>query len=545
MPAKSPPSSPLPHSTPKSHPPPRSISIYARLSHRIARRYRRSYLSLKNSSLWREVPRIILAAVLIVSLWRAASRVFVPTDSFDDEADMDLFESRRSVALIAWMNHSRSMDVRLHPSDPSLSYNQTEHRSARKQWNYVFRELTRRSITPTLTKYQKRKVREMYYATRLVPAPKLKANQHTSCNYMDDIKASDPLSEFSCAPTSHKCPDGGFTPMGGFVPAEGFGVSWEDVVIVMMVGEGREEYLQALADTWVSKLHPAATLVLACDNGLPIVPEALRERPNVIEFHYAGPSGLDNLDMKAITTWKYVWERFEKSNKKYFLKIDDDTYLVAHNLMRFLTKLDRMFVAHDEPLYFGHPFCGHGDLAALDYARWCYAGGGAYGLNLEALGMMVQQILDGCSYFTDYVKKAPNNHPEDDAYGGRYEDVMVGRCLREAAVYGGTNGTSLLACGSFFPYSPLRYYESFDNNLSAMTRKLGDSYITLHNIMPSAMRYLDDFLFDFPIGGTAPFSLENPRLTEELLRICRLEGKKMYCDMDAAKIDVPLSDATD
>lgn len=535
MPAKSRPNVALPsHSTPRSHPTVRSTSLYARIRHRVVKPYRRCFFSLKNSSALREIPRVILASILIVSLWRGASRLFVPSETFDDEADMALFESRRRDALAAWINQSRSRDNRLHPSDPSLSYNQTEHIAARIQWNYVYRELTRRSIPVTLTKYQKRKVREMYDATRYFPAPKLKLHQDTSCNYLDDIKAEDPLVSFSCAPTSHKCPDGGFAEMTGFVPAEGFGASWKDVVIVMMVGEGREEYLQALADTWVSKLDPAATVVLACDDGLPVVPQAFKDRPNVIEFRYAGPSGLDNLDMKAITTWKYVWERFEKSDKKYFLKIDDDTYLVAHNLMRFLNKLDRMFVVHDEPLYFGHPFCGHGDLEALDYARYCYAGGGAYGLNLEALGMMVQQILEGCSYFMKYVRKAPHYHPVDDAYGGRYEDVMVGRCLREAIGYDGRNGTSLLACGSFFPYSPLRYYESFGRDLSAMTKKLGDSYITLHNIMPSAMRYLDEFLFDFPIGGTAPFSLENPRLSEEMLRICRLEGKKMYCDLDTA-----------
>ncbi len=512
----------------------RSTPLHVRIRHRLQRRYRLWKISLKTAFSFSEVVQFALGVVLFVSVWRSIAQHWAPHEPFDDVADMEMYEQRRRDALAMWLN--KTSESELHPSDGARSFNMTEVKEARAQWDFVYRELTRRANPPKLTKYKVRLLRELYARTHYVATPKLNAHLHTTCNYLNNIADDGDLSSFSCAPTSHKCDDGGFSPSAGFAPVEGYGVSWDDVVIVVMLGAGRADFLQGLTDTWVARLDPAATLVLSRDNGAPELPPALANRPNTVVYDYRGPAGLDNLDVKALTTWKYIHNRYQVTNKKYFLKIDDDTYLVTHNLLRFLNKVDKWFAPHEEPLYFGHPFCGHGDLEALGYARWCYAGGGAYGLNTEALGMMVRQILGGCAYFYDYVAKAPDLKPVDDAYGGRYEDVMVGRCLRQAKTRAQVNGTSLLACGSFFPYAPLHYFEQFGHDVGAMTHKLGDTYITLHNLMPSAMRYLDDFLFEYPVGGIVPFTLENPRLQDEMLRICRMEGKKMHCDYESDKM---------
>ena len=447
---------------------------------------------------------------------------------------MEWYEQRRRDALANYLNASD--ENQLHPSDAARRFNMTEVKEAREQWNFVYRELTRKPNPPVLTKYKTRLLRELYERTHYVPKVKLNLNLHTTCNYLNDIEDDGDLSSFQCAPTSHKCGDGGFNTTTGFAPVEGYGVTWDDVVIVLMIGRDRTEFLQGIADTWVARLDPAATLLIARDNGYPELPSSIAARENTVVYEYDGPAGMDALDVKALTTWKYIHTRYQMTNKKYYLKIDDDTYLVPHNLLRFLNKLDKWFAPYEEPLYFGHPFCGHGDLEALGYARWCYAGGGAYGLNTEALGMMVRQVLGGCAYFYDYVAKSPTYHPVGDAYGGRYEDVMVGRCLRQAKTRAQVNGTSLLACGSFFPYAPLHYFNTFGKDVAAMTHKLGDTYITLHNVMPSAMRYLDEFLFEYPVGGIVPFSLENPRLQDEMLRICHMEGKKMHCDFESDKV---------
>lgn len=518
---------PLPHY--QRH---RTTPLFARIRNSLLRHYRRFSRFLKSSPSIRELPRVVLASILVLSLFRALLHHFVSHEPFDDITDMALYNQKRTDALADWLN--RSAEEVIHPSDPTRAFNMSQVLAARKQWDWIYRMITSREHPPVLTKYKKRILRELFLATRYVSTPKVSLGIHKSCNYLNTLPDDQgELTSFTCAPTSHKCPDEEYAKATGFTPMEGNGVSWDEVVLVLVVGAGRDDFLHAITETWLARLDPSATVVIARDMYEPRIPQALLDRPNVEVLNYAGPTGLGSLDTKAFTTWKQVHQLYEKSNKKYFLKVDDDSYLVAHNLLRFLIKLDRWFASKQEPIYFGHPFCGHGDLAALGYATWCYAGGGAYGLNLEALGMLVRQITGGCVYWYDYVGRARNFRPVDDAYGGRYEDVMVGRCLRQAKNRAQRNGTSLLACGSFFPYAPLHYYETFGRDLKAMTKKLGDSYITLHNLMPSAMRYLDEFLNEYPIGGIAPFSLENPRLENELLRICRLEGKKMQCNYES------------
>lgn len=515
-----------PRSSARSHIPFRAMPMHTRVRLRFLRRCRVFFLKLKTGVPWSDVPRLILGLALVMLLYTSVKHMWTPHEPFDDVADMMRFDEMRKIALQNFLNQSETT----HPSDITRNFNMTQVRWARAEWNYVYRELMHTNKTINLTKGDRRALSWLLKLAKYVLARKLKTSLHTSCNYLNDVADPADLSAFTCAPTSHKCPDGSFEYTTGFAPVEGGHISWDDIVIVIMLSADRSEYISAVADTWIRRLDPSASVVIARDGDQPPLPESLMKRQNVVVHDYRGLFGLDNLDLKAVSMWSFVLKHFQESGKKYFIKIDDDAYLVGYNLLRFLTKLDRMFGSSEEPIYFGHPFCGHGDLEALGYGRWCYAGGGAYGLNVEALGMLVRQTSEGCDYFDEYVNKAAGNHPVDDVYGGRYEDVMVGRCLRQAKNKEHLNGTSLLACGSFFPYAPLHYYEAFGRDVRAVSKKLDDSAITLHNLMPSAMRYMDTFLFESPIGGVSPFSELNPRFEGELLRICRLEGKKMHCD---------------
>lgn len=483
---------------------------------RLARRARRSSLR----------PAVVAAgAVCLVAglalLWLRRTAVF------DDVADIALVAAEERAVVERRANETSS-----HFADPLRLANVSTVREARVAWDYIFGELIRKPVMPVLTKYKKRLLKELYAKTFYSRVNKLSSGRDVSCNYVNNVHLQDALglTDFECADTSHRCPDGRFDVTPAFMPIEGSWVTWRDVVLVLMVGAGREEFVNAAAETWMARLHPDATIYIARDNGLPSLPQSLLDRDNVVVWEYMGPVGFDKLDLKAFLVWQHAYQKFVSHGKKYFLKIDDDSFLVGHNLIRFLIKVDRWFSGREEALYFGHPFCGHGDLEALGYATYCYAGGGAYGLSIEAIQILIQQIKGGCAYFYDYVAKSPTWRPVDDKYGGRYEDVMVGRCLRQAKTRHKQNGTSLLACGSFFPYAPLHYYDQFGRSPERMYNKLGNNIITLHNLEPSAIRYLDHFIFEYPIGGgIEPFSPENSRLSE-LLEVCHLRGKKMYCD---------------
>lgn len=445
---------------------------------------------------------------------------------FDDVADMRIVAEEDDAFVLRRQNETAEL-----VGDPFRNLNATDIRESRLAWDYIYGEIVRKPVQPVLTKYKTRLLRELLKRTHYVLARKLAPAMDVSCNYLNDIDDQDSLHSFTCSGTSHRCPDGSFSPHDAFAPKEGSSITWSSVVIMLVVSAGREPFLRAAAETWISRLHPDATLFFARDDSEPEFPESILHRPNTVIYNYGGPVGMDSLDLKAFQALSKAYEMFALKGKKYFVKIDDDSFLFGHNLIRFLNKVEHWFSGREQAIYFGHPFCGHGDLEALNYEKWCYAGGGAYGLSVEALQILITQIKGGCEYFYGYVAKAPDMHPANDRYGGRYEDIMVGRCLRQARTRSQLRGTSLLACGSFFPYAPLHYYKSFGNSKEAMCKKLQGDVITIHNLEPSAIRYLDHMVFEYPLGGEfTPFAPENERV-QELIDICSMAGKKMSCDL--------------
>lgn len=469
---------------------------------------------------------VFVLALLLYLFIPSVTQLFThPQSPFDDVADMRLVAEEEAEYIRQKLNASS-----FNSADPFRLLNATDIREARKSFDYIYGEVVRKPVPPVFTKYKTRLMRELYARTHYILAKKLAPSLDVSCNYLNAVDDTGSLYTFRCSDTSHRCPDGAYSVKPAFAPAEGTSITWSQVIIVLLVSAGRESFLEAAADTWISRLHPDATLFIARDQLEPVLPQSIMHRRNTYIYAYPGPTGLQYLDIKAFETWNKVFELFSTSGKKYFLKIDDDSFLFGHNLIRFLNKLEHWFSGREQAIYFGHPFCGHGDLKALGYATWCYAGGGAYGLSIEALQIMLTQIKGGCVYFYDYVRNG-NGRPVEDRYGGRYEDVMIGRCLRQARTRTQNRGTSLLACGSFFPYAPLHYYNSFGQSKEAMCRKLDGDPITIHNLAPSAIRYLEHIFYEYPLGGEiTPFSAENERM-DEMIRVCQMDGKKMSCDL--------------
>lgn len=466
---------------------------------------------------------IVLAYLVIISVSSLLLRGHF--SSFDDIEDMRLLAEEEAEFVRQKRNES---SIAL--ADPLRLYNATNIIESRKKFDYIYGEITRSPNPLIFTKYKKRLLRELFARTHYKRVNKYSATVDVSCNYLNDLSDEKSLHTFKCSDTSHRCLDGRFSLQSTFDPAEGTSVTWKEIVIVLLVSAEREPFLEAAAETWISRLHAEATLFFAKDGQEPSLPLSIVNRPNTNVYSYPGLVGLQYLDVKALETWNKVYEKFALSGKKYFLKIDDDSFLFGHNFIRFLNKVEHWFSGREQALYFGHPFCGHGDLAALGYEKWCYAGGGAYGLSIEALQIMLTQIKDGCDYFYDYVIKG-DGRPVEDGYGGRYEDVMIGRCLRQARTRTQVRGTSLLACGSFFPYAPLHYYEKFGQSKETMCKKLNGDPITIHNLEPSAIRYMDHIAFEYPLGGDAsPFSPNNERM-DELIKVCRMNKKKMFCDL--------------
>eukprot|EP00171_Calliarthron_tuberculosum_P015719 IDg15719t1 len=255
------------------------MPLRTRTRQRVSRRCRFLYLKLKTSVSWSDVLRVFLGLALVILLYTSAKQLWPQHDTFDDIVDMMRFEQMRHIALNDYKNRSDGM----HTSDITRTFNMTQVRMARAQWNYAYRELMHRAKTPVLTNEERQQLYWLLRIAKYTMKRSLKTTLHVTCNYINHV-ADDPadLSTFMCAPTSHRCPDGAFENTTGLTPAEGDHVSWDDVVIVIMLSANRSEYTSAITETWIRRLDLSATIVIVRDREEPALPEFLQNRPNVI-----------------------------------------------------------------------------------------------------------------------------------------------------------------------------------------------------------------------------------------------------------------------
>lgn len=133
--------------------------------------------------------------------------------------------------------------------------------------------------------------------------------------------------------------------------------------------------------------------------------------------------GRDQLYWKTIRAFHYVYEH-HASEADWFLKADDDTYVVVDNLRWILSNH-----TPEEPIYFGKRF--------KPYTKQGYMSGGAgYVLSKEALKRFVEGFRTKvCSHTTPV------------------EDLALGQCLEKMGVLAGDSRDTLQR-ETFHPFVP-------------------------------------------------------------------------------------------
>lgn len=120
------------------------------------------------------------------------------------------------------------------------------------------------------------------------------------------------------------------------------------------------------------------------------------------------PEGYQNLTEKSREILQYLYMT-ELNNYAWFLKADDDTYLIMENLRYFLKGLNQ-----NEPTYLGY------QLEPTWYDSPYMSGGAGYVFNSAGLKLLVEKGL-----------KSPGTCREK----GSFEDLEVGRCALKAGVH--------------------------------------------------------------------------------------------------------------
>jgi hypothetical protein len=246
-------------------------------------------------------------------------------------------------------------------------------------------------------------------------------------------------------------------------------INWHEVVLGMAVHFSVKEarLLQAAAETWMRMLS-GADIVLMTDNDDPRNASDIAPRSDGhVAFHVHRCndcrsrrciSGTASRDCDGVREgWlarRKVLHLFvamarsfghahphhniangERVQKLFFFKLDPDTVLVPHNVLRLLDQLHAT-IGPAQPYLFGMAAC------RVDAFPLCHAAGGAgYGLSRAAVA---QLELFVAARYPAFLRKV-----DRFSYGG--EDVSVAFALKKQA------GIAVVNCGCMYQHTPLKY----------------------------------------------------------------------------------------
>jgi len=157
-------------------------------------------------------------------------------------------------------------------------------------------------------------------------------------------------------------------------------LDWSDIVIFMIIHNSPtvDKLIQAHFDTWLKHVGTGVDIVFVADGDDPrsydeILPDARKVNADIHLFKSKAQDDGRHIRFKVIDAFREVGEIFQISNKKFFFKMDSDTYLVADNFLSYLEKLSND--ADGFPIHVGKLMCRHPDV--------CHSAGALYGFDKE------------------------------------------------------------------------------------------------------------------------------------------------------------------
>ncbi|XP_048242079.1 glycoprotein-N-acetylgalactosamine 3-beta-galactosyltransferase 1-like [Haliotis rufescens] len=184
--------------------------------------------------------------------------------------------------------------------------------------------------------------------------------------------------------------------------------------------------------------------------------------------------GRRHLTAKTMQAFRYIYENhFDDAD--WFMKADDDTYVILENLRYFLTSQNK-----SEPVFFGHHF-------KVFVKQGFYSGGGGYVLSKQALRRYGEKGRDPSVCRQDF---GP-------------EDLEMGKCMQNLGVRTVNTldalGRSRFHC--FYPETHLfgrypKWYYKFDaNGAKKGTENISNYAISFHYVSPQKMQALEFYIY--------------------------------------------------
>lgn len=195
------------------------------------------------------------------------------------------------------------------------------------------------------------------------------------------------------------------------------------------------------------------------------------------------PEGYYNLTKKSMAAFEYLYHH-HRHDYDWFLKGDDDAYIVMENLRFLLSHYDPT-----TPVYLGHLYKGY-------HKSGYMSGGASYVLSKEALRVLYDEGISKNKCSSE----------------GLYEDVEVGKCIHAAGVAShasrDTFGRDL-----FHPLQPqthivgpipLNQLSQDRFSMVSGSECCGQLTVSFHKVDPKLMRVMDHLLYRTSLYGRQP-----------------------------------------
>ncbi|CAF0889643.1 unnamed protein product [Adineta steineri] len=185
--------------------------------------------------------------------------------------------------------------------------------------------------------------------------------------------------------------------------------------------------------------------------------------------------GYDHLTQKSTLAFLFAYEKYF-NDFDWFIKADDDVYLIVDNLKSFLSQQDT-----SKPETFGYNF-------KVIVPQGYHSGGASYVLGRESLRRFYEAHKD------------PTSTCSKDT---GHEDVEIAKCLRSKGVYPGKS----LDKQNRELFHPLSFNDHFrgnfpdwlkqyaENPLQARYECCGDQTISFHYVTPEELYFMDFLLY--------------------------------------------------